>query len=154
MRPSETYGRSWSRFYRRHPRSTAERDFYFGFASACALVAFLSFLPTYWLPLGGSSLQLAPTVHLHAAVQFGWLLLFVIQAGLAGSGRIAMHRALGLGGDGGRDGGRARARRGTSLYWIGGGLLVALQVLRIPFAYTPAWQSIADSIIEFGAPLL
>jgi hypothetical protein len=239
--------------------------FYFGFSIACALVALLSFLPTYWLPLASGSLRLAPAVHLHAGLQFGWMLLFVVQAGLAGSGRLAVHRALGLGGITlaaamlifgviaalhsyhlqAAAGHAAQARAfliapitnilffavvvglaaghfrhpethkrlmvlatvavlvpavarvfliaitgGTAIvpppihvtlvpslvtdlllvvamvhdrrrhgrvhaaYWIGGGLLVALQVLRIPFAETSVWQSIADGLIRLSAPLL
>jgi hypothetical protein len=240
-------------------------DFYLGFAICCALVAFLSFLPTYWLPLASGSLTLSPAVHLHAALQFGWVLLFVAQAALAGSGRLTLHRALGVGGvtlaagmlifgviaalhsnqlqsaAGHADQARAfliasitnvlffavavglaaanfrrpdihkrlmvlatvavlvpavarvflvvvtgsttvtpppievtvvpslvtdlllvvamvhdRRRHGRihAVYWIGGGLLVALQILRIPLAHTSAWQSIADGLIRLGAPLL
>jgi hypothetical protein len=238
--------------------------FYFGFAIACALVAFLSFVPTYWLPLASGSLSLAPIVHLHAALQFGWVLLFVTQAGLAGSGRLNVHRALGLAGvtlaaamvafgviaalhsnqlqsaAGHAEQARAfliapltnvlffavavglaaghfrhpevhkrlmvvatvavlvpavarvflvavtggttvtpppiqvtlipslmtdlllvvamlhdRKRYGRihRVYWIGGGLLVALQVLRVPFAYTSMWESMADGVIRVGALL-
>jgi hypothetical protein len=235
--------------------------FYFAFAIACALVAFLSFLPTYWLPLASGSLRLAPAVHLHAALQFGWMLLFVTQAALAGSGRLTVHRALGLVGvtlaaamlafgvvaalhsnqlqsaAGHAEQARAfliapitnvlffavavgvaagyfrhpeihkrlmvvatvavlvpavarvflvaitggttvtpppiqvtlvpslitdlllvvamvhdRRRHGRihRVYWIGGGLLVALQVLRVPFAHTSMWESIADGLIRLG----
>jgi hypothetical protein len=239
--------------------------FYFGFAITCALVAFLSFLPTYWLPLASGSLQIAPAVQLHAVVQFGWVLLFVVQAGLAGSGRLGVHRALGAGGlalaaamlvfgvisamhsfhlqSAAGHAEQARAfliapitnvlffavavgvaaghirhpdthkrlmvvatvavlvpavarvflvaitgsttvvpppiqvtlvpsmitnlllvaamvhdRRSHGrvhrVYWIGGGLLVAMQVLRVPFAYTSVWQSMADGLIRLGAPPL
>lgn len=237
--------------------------FFFGFAIGCALIAFLSFVPTYWLPLASGTLRISPSVHAHAALQFGWVMLFVIQAGLAGSGRVAVHRALGVGGvmlaavmlvfgviaalhsyhsqaaAGYAEQARAfliapisnvlffaaavgvaasQFRRpdihkrlmviatvsvlapaiarvfliaitgGTTIvpppihvtlgpslvtdlllvvamvhdrrthgrvdrvYWIGGGLLVAMQVLRIPFAHTSAWQSIADALIGLGTP--
>jgi hypothetical protein len=238
--------------------------FFFGFAIGCALVAFLSFVPTYWLPLLSGSLRISPLVHLHAALQFGWVLLFVAQAGLAGSGRIGMHRVLGPFGvmlaaamlvfgviaavssyNVQAAAGHAEQARafmvapisnvlffavcvviaashfrqpeihkrlmvlatvsvlvpaiarvflvaitgGTAIapppievtlvpslvtdlllviamvhdrkahgrvhrvYWIGGGLLLATQLLRIPFAHTPLWQSIADGLIGLGAPL-
>jgi hypothetical protein len=239
--------------------------FYLCFAISCALVAFLSFIPTYWLPLTTGSLKLAPTVHLHAALQFGWVLLFVAQTALAGSGRLTLHRTLGVGGvtlaagmlifgviaavhsnqlqsaAGHADQARAfliasitnvlffavavglaaanfrrpeihkrlmvlatvavlvpaiarvflvavtggttitpppievtlvpslltdlllvaaivhdRRRYGKvhPVYWIGGGLLIALQVLRIPLAHTPAWQATADGLIRLIGPLL
>jgi hypothetical protein len=247
------------------PQSVPVRrpGFYFRFAVACALVGFMGFVPTYWLPLASGSLRLAPTVHLHAAIQFGWLLLFVIQAGLAGSGRIRVHRALGVCGvtlaalilglgtvaamhsfhmqaaAGHAEQARAfliapltnvlffavvvglaasRFRqpevhkrlmvvatvavlvpavarvfliaitggvaiapppihvtlvpsfvtnlllvaamvydrraygRVHRVYWIGGGLLVAMQVLRIPLAHTSGWHSIVDSLSRLGTP--
>jgi hypothetical protein len=244
------------------PRRTP--GFYFGFAIACALVAFLGFAPTYWLPLLSGSLQIPPLVHLHAALQFGWVLLFIAQAGLAGSGRLALHRVLGPFGvmlaaallvfgviaaihsfhlqaaAGHAEQARAfmiapisnilffaacvgiaasqfrqpeihkrlmvlatvsvltpaiarvfliAITGGTTIapppievtivpsmvtnlllvvamvhdrrahgrvhrvYWIGGGLLLATQLLRIPFAHTPLWRSIADGLIGLGAPL-
>lgn len=239
--------------------------FFFGFAIACASIAFLTFVPTYWLPLVRGSLQLAPAVHMHAALQFGWVLLFVAQAALAGSGRLAVHRALGVGGVAlalgmlafgvvaalhsyalqAEAGEAAQARafliapitnvlfftvvvciaaghfrypeihkrlmvvatvgvlvpavarvflvavtgsttvtpppiqvtlipslvtdlllvaamlhdrkthgRIHRVYWIGGGLLVAMQVLRVPFAFTPLWESMADGLIRIGSVVL
>jgi uncharacterized membrane protein YozB (DUF420 family) len=76
----------------------AEGQFYFAMALACALVAFLGFLPTYWAPLAAGSLAEAPVIHLHAVLFSAWSLFFVIQARLAGTGRIARHRAIGLAG--------------------------------------------------------
>lgn len=244
--------------------ATRGRGFFLAFAITCALIAFLSFLPTYWLPMIRGSLRLAPAVHLHAALQFGWVSLFVVQAALAGSGRLTLHRALGVTGvllaaavlaagvvaalhsyhlqsaAGHADQARAfliapltnvllfagivavaaaNFRRpdvhkrlmviatvavlvpavarvflvvvtgGTTIvpppihvtlvpsfitdlllvaamwrdrrvhgrvhraYWIGGGVLVAVQVLRVPLALTPAWQSMADGLIRLGVPM-
>ena len=72
--------------------------FYLTMAITCALVAFLGFAPTYWAPLAAGSLAEAPIVHLHAVLFSAWSLFFIVQAGLAESGRIASHRALGLAG--------------------------------------------------------
>ena len=74
----------------------AEGRFYFAMALTCALVAFLGFVPTYWAPLAAGSLAEAQVVHLHAVLFSAWSLFFVVQAGLAGAGHIARHRALGL----------------------------------------------------------
>lgn len=70
--------------------------FYLTIAITCALVAFLGFTPTYWAPLTTGSLAEAQVVHLHAVLFSAWNLFFIVQAGLAGTGRIARHRALGL----------------------------------------------------------
>ncbi len=81
------------------PRLGARRRasyFYFYMAIACAVVAFLGFAPTYWLPLAGGSLKARPIVHLHGLVFFAWTLFFVAQTWLAASGRLARHRALGM----------------------------------------------------------
>ena len=72
--------------------------FYFALALVCALVAFLGFAPTYWAPLAAGSLAETPIVHLHAVLFTAWTLLFIVQARLAGTGRIARHRAFGLAG--------------------------------------------------------
>jgi hypothetical protein len=72
--------------------------FYFAMALTCALVAVLGFAPTYWAPLATGSLAEAPIVHLHALLFTAWTLFFIVQARLAGTGRTARHRALGLAG--------------------------------------------------------
>jgi hypothetical protein len=72
------------------------RRFYVGFATACAAVAVLGFAPTFWVPLATGRLELAPIIGLHAALFFGWILLFVAQTCLAAAGRHSQHRALGV----------------------------------------------------------
>ncbi|MCC5887766.1 MAG: hypothetical protein JJT88_15125 [Gammaproteobacteria bacterium] len=49
---------------------------------------------------------------------------------------------------------RRRHGRVHRVYWIGGGLLVAMQVLRVPFAHTSLWHAVADRLIGLSAPLL
>lgn len=79
------------------PSARAEpRRFYAGFALACAVIAVAGFVPTFWLPLAGGRLQLAPIVLVHAAVFYAWILLFVAQTLLATAGRYDRHRALGV----------------------------------------------------------
>ena len=67
-------------------------------AWACAAIAVLGFLPTYWAPLARGSLVASPMVHFHGLSATAWVLLFVVQATLAARGRLERHRALGLAG--------------------------------------------------------
>jgi hypothetical protein len=74
----------------------AEGDIYLHLALVCAVVAFVGFAPTYWLPLAAGTLKAPPIIHLHAAIFFLWSLFLVVQAWLAARRRIARHRAVGL----------------------------------------------------------
>lgn len=58
-----------------------------GFARSYLLV------PSWGLPAG--ALPLTALVHLHAAVAFGWCLLFVLQSWLVATGRTIQHRQVG-----------------------------------------------------------
>jgi hypothetical protein len=71
------------------------RWFYIGMALVCALIAFLGFLPTYWLPMAQRTLDVAPVVHLHGIVFYTWTLFLVMQTSLVASGRTAIHRQTG-----------------------------------------------------------
>ena len=70
--------------------------FYFQMAVACAVVAFVGFAPTYWLPLASGSFSAKPVVHIHGLIFFTWMLFFAFQTWVGASGRIARHRELGL----------------------------------------------------------
>ena len=78
----------------------AERTgrFYVRIAVVMLAVAVVGFAPTYWVPMGRGTRVFAPLVHLHAALFFGWTLLFCAQTWLAASGRIGWHRELGVAG--------------------------------------------------------
>ena len=71
---------------------------YVGLSVLFALIAFLGFAPSYWVPLASGALDLHPTVHVHAALFFLWTLLFIAQTVLVTSGRRSWHRELGLAG--------------------------------------------------------
>lgn len=77
-------------------KDRASEYFYFYMAVACALVAFLGFAPTYWLPLLEGTLAAHPIIHIHGLVFFVWSLFLVTQTWLAASRRIARHRTMGL----------------------------------------------------------
>jgi hypothetical protein len=70
--------------------------FYVWIAATCVIVAFGSFAETYWLQLHAGTFIGSPLVHMHAALFSAWPLFFLLQTGLAASGRIERHQALGL----------------------------------------------------------
>ncbi|CAA9354638.1 MAG: FIG00440904: hypothetical protein [uncultured Gemmatimonadetes bacterium] len=75
--------------------ATGDR-FYVRIAGACLVVAVIGFAPTYWLPLVRGTLDLAPIAHVHAAVFYGWTLLFLLQSWLVAQGRLTRHREWGV----------------------------------------------------------
>ena len=74
---------------------TAERRFYLMLAAIIAVTVFAGFgldlQRTDWNIVG-----LPAQVHLHAAVFFGWIILYVAQNWLVDRGSIAIHRRLGV----------------------------------------------------------
>ena len=77
------------------PIRAGER-FYVGMAVACLALTVLGFAPTYWVPMMRGTLQVAPIAHVHAALFYGWMLLFVKQSALIASRRVARHREMGV----------------------------------------------------------
>lgn len=71
----------------------AEERFFFKLACAISLVLIAGF--SIQLAAGRSSFAVPLIYHLHAAVFFGWLALFLTQSWLVGSGNLALHRRLG-----------------------------------------------------------
>lgn len=76
---------------------TGER-FYVRMAAICLAVAVVGFAPTYWIPMARGTLRVAPLTHVHAALFYGWLVLFLGQTALAASGRLVRHQTLGVAG--------------------------------------------------------
>jgi hypothetical protein len=72
------------------------RYFYFHMALVCMAVAFLGFLPTYWMPVAQGTARFDPVVHIHGLVFFTWTIFFVFQTWIAATGQIARHRLVGL----------------------------------------------------------
>ena len=78
-----------------------DRVFYGAMALLMALTVFVGFGQTYYFRLmsgtpttisGGS---VTPGLHLHGVVFTAWVLLFLVQTGLIGLGRVRLHRRLG-----------------------------------------------------------
>jgi hypothetical protein len=74
----------------------ARSRFYVRVGIFCAAVGIIGFLPSYWIPMARGSLSVQPLAHLHALLFYGWLLFFVRQAWLVGSGDVAQHRTWGV----------------------------------------------------------
>lgn len=82
-------------------RRRSEHLFFWSMSVLIALIVFIGFARTYYLaalfhpkPLPGR--PPGALVHVHGAVFTCWIALLVAQASLAGSGRIDVHRRLGL----------------------------------------------------------
>ncbi len=67
-------------------------------AWACAVVGVAGFVPSYWLPLITGTGAAPAIVHIHAAVFYGWLGFFVLQARLVARRRLTRHREFGVAG--------------------------------------------------------
>lgn len=83
-----------------NPQVLAERRDSFFANSALIMLAcvILSFPLTYYWPVMSGRRTFAPLVHLHGAVFFAWMFLYVWQTRLVATGRTALHREIGLSG--------------------------------------------------------
>ena len=61
-----------------------------------AAIVFAGFAPTFYLKAWFGTPPLTWLVHLHGALMTSWLILFLGQVLLAGAGRVAWHRRLGI----------------------------------------------------------
>ena len=71
------------------------RPFYIGASLLMGLIAVVGFWPTYFGPLVTGTIAQPLLIHIHATVFTGWLALFLTQAVLAATGRVAWHLTLG-----------------------------------------------------------
>lgn len=79
-----------------------DRLFFTAMGLFVAVTVFAGFARSYylahWLEAPARAPQITPLLHLHALVFTGWILLGVVQPALVASGRVALHRRLGIGG--------------------------------------------------------
>ena len=83
----------WSDFSSYHP---ADRNFVLIVLAAIWAGVLAGFVPDIFEHFTGKHVQYAPIVHFHAAVFLGWLVLLTTQMTLIRSGRVHLHRKLGL----------------------------------------------------------
>ena len=77
-------------------RAPRRGGFFVGMAVAAALTVFLGFARTYYLKSVFPTPAFPLLFHVHGALFTAWMLLVVLQASLAASRRIALHRRVGL----------------------------------------------------------
>jgi hypothetical protein len=66
------------------------------FYTSMGVVAFVVAMVGFNATIRGSTGTVTPFVVVHATLFTAWLLLFIVQSRLIGSGRVALHRRLGL----------------------------------------------------------
>jgi hypothetical protein len=79
-------------------RPAGEPSLYMGAALAAIAIAFAGFAPTYYLKGVLDGPELSTLKHVHGIVMTAWLALFLVQARLVATGKVAMHRRLGVAG--------------------------------------------------------
>lgn len=79
-------------------RGRAERPLYGAAALVASLVVLGGFAPSYYLKSFFGAPDLSTLKHVHGVVMTSWFVLFFVQARLAATGRIGIHRQLGVAG--------------------------------------------------------
>lgn len=79
-------------------RINPDRIFFGGAAIALLLVTLIGFAPTYYFSYFTTAPTLGPLVHVHGVVFSAWILLFAGQNWLIGSGKVRLHRRIGIAG--------------------------------------------------------
>ena len=70
--------------------------FLLGMAALIAAMCVAGFAKTYFLPLWRGTFAGNWVFHVHGALLFGWVALFVVQIALVRRGQVAVHRKLGV----------------------------------------------------------
>ncbi len=81
---------------KRKRRVPKKLHFYFvTFTIVFALLVLAGFSRTFFLPMAKGTLEKPLVVHVHGALFFGWTALLVLQAFLAATKRLRLHRKIG-----------------------------------------------------------
>jgi hypothetical protein len=76
--------------------SRFEKFFFSGMAVLILVAVFVGFARTYYLAGVFKAEPVPPLLHIHGAVFSSWVLLLILQASLVATGRVDLHRRLGL----------------------------------------------------------
>jgi hypothetical protein len=80
----------------RHTDGRFEKFFFPGMAVLILVTVFLGFARSYYLAGVFKAVPLPPLLHIHGAVLTSWALLLIVQTSLVATGRVDLHRRLGL----------------------------------------------------------
>lgn len=72
------------------------RYFFAGMGVVLLLIAMAGFGRSFFAAIAAGEFDRPWFVHVHGIVMFSWLLFFIAQAGLAGTGHLKLHMRLGL----------------------------------------------------------
>src|SRR5262245_46707533 len=75
-------------------RRDRSHRFFVGLGLFCMLLVVVGFGPSFYDYFPGQY-YCPPSVHVHGAIMFSWLVLFTTQANLAARGNMRLHRRLG-----------------------------------------------------------
>ncbi|BBD99967.1 hypothetical protein SAMIE_1034680 [Sphingobium amiense] len=129
----------------RNPVLAADTRFYVIMAAVMALLNICGF--SLFAVMGVSSFHAPIYVHVHAILFMGWVMLFMTQVSLAGTGSLALHRKLGW------------VAVGWALAMVVVGTLTTLwsvQKAAVPFFFLPAQFLLMNplSVLLFAALLI
>jgi hypothetical protein len=80
----------------RYSEGRFEKFFFSGMAILILATVFLGFARTYYLASMFKAEPIPPLLHIHGAVFSSWILLLIVQTSLVATGRVDLHRRLGL----------------------------------------------------------
>lgn len=78
-----------------HATAKPRSRFFLAMGGVFLLVALAGFMGTYFVPMARRSFHAPAVVHVHGALLFGWLLLFIAQAWRVRQRRMVQHRRWG-----------------------------------------------------------